>query len=163
MFSLQKASHVLSGGSMDFGCMVHEALLNGPNFAFLWHQIIGSCGGFRRRNQLRSRSFTHTLSPVELEEASRFIRQHWPHARILVLREGEVSFSMMASAIAPAGQFGAPGGIKTSGLRAKSKRDSNSNRSTAGIGLSIMGMEIPPKIHTAHSRLEFQPKASRRL
>jgi hypothetical protein len=31
----------------------------------------------------------HTLSLFELEDASRFIRQRWPHARILVLRKGE--------------------------------------------------------------------------
>jgi hypothetical protein len=30
----------------------------------------------------------NTLSPVELEDASRFIRRRWPHARILVLRRG---------------------------------------------------------------------------
>jgi hypothetical protein len=30
----------------------------------------------------------NTLSPFELEDASRFIRRRWPHARILILRRG---------------------------------------------------------------------------
>jgi len=31
----------------------------------------------------------NTLSSFELEDASRFIRRRWPHARILVLHSGE--------------------------------------------------------------------------
>jgi hypothetical protein len=31
----------------------------------------------------------NTLSSFELDDASRFIRRCWPHARILVVRQGE--------------------------------------------------------------------------
>ncbi len=86
---LPDAIHVLSVGPIDFGSMVHDALLNGPcsrlsiapDYRELWVAP--------KQESVQVVILHSTLSSFELDDACRFIRQRWPHAKILVLRGGE--------------------------------------------------------------------------
>jgi hypothetical protein len=73
---------------MDFGCMVHDALLDGPNSRLSIAPDYRELWGIPKEESIQVAILHNTLSPVELEDASRFIRRPWPHARILVLRRG---------------------------------------------------------------------------
>jgi hypothetical protein len=84
-----RAIHVLSIGPIDFGTMVHDVLRVGlrsslsiaPDCRDLWMTP--------KQESIQVAILHHALSLIELEDASRFIRQRWPQARILVLRQGE--------------------------------------------------------------------------
>jgi hypothetical protein len=83
------AIHVLFVGPLDRGSMVHDALLDGPGF----HLTIAA--GYRELWAIPSQEPLHavilhsTLSSFELEAACQLIRRRWPHARILVVRNGD--------------------------------------------------------------------------
>jgi hypothetical protein len=84
-----KAIHALSVGPVDFGCMVHDALLDRPNSRLSIAPDCRELWGIPKEESIQVAILHNTLSPVELEDASRFIRRRWPHVRILVLRKGE--------------------------------------------------------------------------
>jgi hypothetical protein len=84
-----EATHVLSVGPVQRGCLVHEALhsrLNThlsitPDWKRLWV--------LPKQENFHVAVLHNTLSGKELEEASQFIRRQWPQARILVIRFGQ--------------------------------------------------------------------------
>lgn len=84
-----EATHVLSVGSVQRGCLVHEALHSRSN------THLSITPDWRRLWVLPKQENFHvvvlhnTLSGKELEEASQFIRRQWPQARILVIRFGQ--------------------------------------------------------------------------
>jgi hypothetical protein len=88
-FQARKANHVLSVGAIDCGCMVHDALLSGPRFR------LSVLTDYRELWMIPNQESIHvvvlhsTLSSNELEYASQLIRRRWPHARILVVCDGE--------------------------------------------------------------------------
>jgi hypothetical protein len=84
-----KAIHVLSVGPMDFGCLVHDALLDGPNSRLSIAPDYRELWAIPKQVSIQVVILHNTLSPLELEDASRFIRRRWAHAKILVLRRGE--------------------------------------------------------------------------
>ncbi|MGD0940688.1 MAG: hypothetical protein ABR905_13370 [Terracidiphilus sp.] len=84
-----KAIHVLSVGPVDFGCMVHDALLDGPNPHLSIAPSYRELWAISKQESIQVVILHNTLSSFELEDASRFIRRRWPHARILVLHSGE--------------------------------------------------------------------------
>jgi len=83
------AIHVLSIGPIDFGSMVHDVLRVGLKFSLSIAPDCRDLWVIPKQESIQVAILHHTLSLYELEDASRFIRQRWPHARILVLRMGE--------------------------------------------------------------------------
>jgi len=81
--------HVLSVGSVDCGSLVHDALLHGPSFHLTIATDCKQLWTIPRQESLQIVILHSTLTAFELEDVSRFIRQRWPLARILVLRSGE--------------------------------------------------------------------------
>jgi hypothetical protein len=84
-----QAIHVLSIGPIDFGTMVHDVLRVGLKSSL---SIAPDCRDLwvtPKQESIQVAILHHTLSLFELEDACRFIRQRWPYARILVLRQGE--------------------------------------------------------------------------
>jgi hypothetical protein len=82
------AIHVLSVGRMDFGSRVHDALLHGPCSRLSMAPDYRELWAIPSQESIQVVILHNTLSAVELEDASRFIRRRWPHAQILVLRRG---------------------------------------------------------------------------
>jgi hypothetical protein len=74
---------------MDFGCMVHDALLDGPNCRLSIAPDYRELWAIPKQESIQVVILHNTLSPFELEDASRFIRRRWAQARILVVRRGE--------------------------------------------------------------------------
>lgn len=83
------AIHVLSVGPMDRGSTVHDALLDEPNFHLTIATDCHKLWVIPRQESLQVVILHNTFSSFELEDASRFIRHRWPHARILVVASGE--------------------------------------------------------------------------
>jgi hypothetical protein len=84
-----ETTHVLSVGPMDRGCMVYDVLLNGPRTRLSIAPDCRQLWSVPKRESVQVAILHNALSPLELEEASQFIRRQWPHARILVIRSGE--------------------------------------------------------------------------
>ena len=79
----QRSIHVLSVGPMDLGDMVHDALLEVPNFHL---SIAGDYRGLwmiPKQDSIDLVVLHNVFSLSELEDSSRFVRRRWPHARIL--------------------------------------------------------------------------------
>jgi len=85
----RKAIHVLSVGAIDCGCLVHDALVNGPRFRLSIATDNRELWMIPNQESIHVVVLHNTLSSYELEYASRFIRRRWPHARILVVCDGE--------------------------------------------------------------------------
>jgi hypothetical protein len=86
---MEETIRVLSVGSVDRGSMVHDALLEGPGF---WLSIATDYWGLLATGEQEDFELAilhNTLDSAELEDACRWIRHQWPHARILVVRAGE--------------------------------------------------------------------------
>jgi hypothetical protein len=88
---MTRGIHVLFVGPVEFGSVVHDALVDGmdfrlsiaPNYRELW--VIP-------RNESIQLIILHsTLSPSELEQATRLVRKQWPDTRILLIRTSEGS------------------------------------------------------------------------
>jgi len=88
-FQARKAIHVLSVGAIDCGCMVHDALLNGPEFRLSVATDYRELWMIPNQESIQVVILHNTLSSSELEYASRFIRRRWPRVRILVVCNGE--------------------------------------------------------------------------
>jgi hypothetical protein len=86
---IPKTIHVLSVGPVDFGSIVHDALLHGPNSRLSISPGCRELWVIPQKESIQVVILHDSLSSFELEDASRFIRRRWPHARILVLRRGE--------------------------------------------------------------------------
>jgi hypothetical protein len=86
---LTKKVHVISVGAVDRGSMVHDTLLKVPRFHLTIATDYRALWATPKREDFQVAVLHNTLSSFELEEACRFIRQTWPHARILVIRAGE--------------------------------------------------------------------------
>jgi hypothetical protein len=69
--------------------MVHDALLDGPNSRLSIAPDYRMLWVIPKQESIQVVILHNTLSLFELDDASRFIRRRWPHARILVLRRGE--------------------------------------------------------------------------
>jgi len=89
----QKATaiHVLSVGPLDRGSMVHDALLDGPGFRLTIAAGYRELWAIPRQEPLHAVILHSTLTSFELEAACQLIRRRWPHARILIIRNGEGS------------------------------------------------------------------------
>lgn len=87
--SSQRLDHVLMVGPLESGNAVRSALLGEPNLT------ISVVADYRELWTIPSQEafdlvvLNVTLSTFELEASGRLIRQRWPHARILVVRQGE--------------------------------------------------------------------------
>jgi len=86
---IPKATHVLSVGPMDCGSMVHDALLDGPNWRLTIATDSRQLWVIPKQETIQVVILHNALSAFELDDASRFIRQRWPHAKILVVCNGE--------------------------------------------------------------------------
>jgi hypothetical protein len=86
---MPKTIHVLSVGPVDFGSIVHDALLDGPNSRLSIAPDYRMLWAIPKQESIQVVILYNTLSSFELDDASRFIRRRWPHARILVVRHGE--------------------------------------------------------------------------
>jgi hypothetical protein len=86
---IPKAIHVLSVGPMDCGSMVHDALLAGPNWRLTIATDSRQLWAITKQETIQVVILHNGLSLFELDDASRFIRQRWPHAKILVVCNGE--------------------------------------------------------------------------
>lgn len=81
--------HVLVVGSLELGSQVHDTLLGlrvyrlsiSADFRELWT--------LQQQVTIDVAILHESLSNIELDEVSRFIRRRWPHARILIIRAGE--------------------------------------------------------------------------
>lgn len=84
-----RAIHVLSIGPIDFGTMVHDVLRVGLKSSLSIAPDCRDLWVIPKQESIQVAILHHALSLFELEDASRFIRQRWPSARILVVRRGE--------------------------------------------------------------------------
>ncbi len=88
---IPKAIHVLSVGPMDCGSMVHDALLGGPNWRLTIATDSRELWAIPEQASIQVAILDNTLSEFVLEDASLFIRERWPLAKILLIGTGEGS------------------------------------------------------------------------
>ncbi len=87
-FPSSRGDHVLIVGPMESGDVVRSILLGEPNLT------ISIVADYRELWTIPNQEIFHlvilnvTLSTFELEASSRLIRQRWPRAKILVVRQG---------------------------------------------------------------------------
>jgi hypothetical protein len=86
-----KAIHVLSVGPMDCGSMVHDALLEGPNWRLTIATTSPELWVIPEQESIQVAILDSTLTEFELEDASLLIRQRWPLAKILLIGTGQGS------------------------------------------------------------------------
>jgi hypothetical protein len=86
-----KAIHVLSVGPMDCGSMVHDALLDEPNWQLTIATTSPELWVIPEQESIQVAILASTLTEFELEDASLLIRQRWPLAKILLIGAGEGS------------------------------------------------------------------------
>jgi len=86
-----KTIHLISVGPMECGSMVHDALLDEPNWRLTIATDFRQLLAIPEQESIQIAILDGTLSEFELEDASLFIRQQWPHARILLIRTGKDS------------------------------------------------------------------------
>ncbi len=84
-----KNIHVLSVGPMDRGSLVHDALLEMPDFRLSIATDYRELWVIPKHESIHLVILHNTFSLFELEDASRFIRTRWPPAKILIVRRGE--------------------------------------------------------------------------
>jgi hypothetical protein len=95
--------HVLSVGPVGRGSIVHDVLLQVPNFLLSIATDYRELWVIPKQEAIHLVIFHNTLSTFELEESCRLIRQQWPHARILVVcrREGFLDDELYDDRVAP--------------------------------------------------------------
>jgi hypothetical protein len=100
---MPKPIHVLFVGPLDFGSMVHDALLCGPNSRLSIAPDYRELWVIPKQESIQVVVLHSTLSSFELDDATRFIRQRWPHTRILVIRssEGSLDDALYDDRVAP--------------------------------------------------------------
>jgi hypothetical protein len=99
----RKTIHVLFLGSMDHASMVHDVLLDGPNFRLTVKTDYRELWSIQKGESIQVVILHNTLNLIELEDSSRYIRQRWPHARILIIRreEGSLEDALYDERVAP--------------------------------------------------------------
>jgi DNA-binding response OmpR family regulator len=69
--------------------MVHDALLEGSGFHLSIATGYLDLWAVHEHGNFQLAILHQTLTSPDLEDACRFIRRQWPHARILVVRAGQ--------------------------------------------------------------------------
>lgn len=88
---MPKTIHVLSVGSVAHGNMIHDVLLELPNFRLFIAIDYPGLWAIPSKEPIHVVVLHNTFSSSELEDCCRFIRQRWPHAGILLVHRGESS------------------------------------------------------------------------
>ena len=86
---MQMAIHVLSVGPVAHGNMVHDVLLELPNFRLSIARDYSGLWAIPKQELIHVAILHNTFSSSELEDLCRFIRRRWPHAGILMIHRGE--------------------------------------------------------------------------
>ena len=81
--------HVLSVGTIDHGSIVHDALLGRPNFRLSITADYRELCSIPAQEVIDVAILHNSLSSASLDDATRLIRERWPLARILVLRQDQ--------------------------------------------------------------------------
>ncbi|MGA2352394.1 MAG: hypothetical protein ABSF70_18305 [Terracidiphilus sp.] len=95
--------HVLSVGPVDRGCMVHDALLNGPKFHLSIATDCKELWRMQTQESIQVAILHDALSEFETEAACRLIRRRWLDARILVesIAESNLEDALYDDRVAP--------------------------------------------------------------
>ncbi len=98
-----KAIHVLFVGSVDFGSLVHDALLDGPKYRLSIAPDYRALWVTPKGEPIHLVILHNSLSSSELEDATRLVRKQWPHSRILLIRanEGSLDDALYDDRVAP--------------------------------------------------------------
>jgi hypothetical protein len=78
--------HVLSVGPVDCGSVVHDALLDGPQFRLTIATELRQLWLIPMQEPVHLVILHHTLSESQLEDARWFVHEWWPQATIMVIR-----------------------------------------------------------------------------
>jgi hypothetical protein len=81
--------HILSVGSLDHGNLVYDALIGRSDFRLSIATDYPELWAMPKQEVIDVAILHDSLSLIGLDDACRFIRRHWPLARILVLRNGQ--------------------------------------------------------------------------
>jgi hypothetical protein len=84
----EKVIHVLSLGPVGRGNLVHDALFELPSFRLSIVRDYRELWMIPKQKSIHVVILHNTISAPELEDAGRFIRRRWPHARILLVCAG---------------------------------------------------------------------------
>jgi hypothetical protein len=97
------AIHVLSVGPVECGSMVHDALLNEPNFHLSIATDYRGVWKTPTDESIQVAILHNTLSDFEMEACCRLIRRRWLHARILVvsIEESHLEDALYDDRVAP--------------------------------------------------------------
>lgn len=95
--------HVLSVGSLDDGSLVHDALLGRRDFRLTIASDYQELRAIPEHELIEVAILHNSLSPISIDDASRFIRERWPQARILVLShdQGSLGNALFDSCMEP--------------------------------------------------------------
>jgi hypothetical protein len=86
---MPKTIHVLSLGPMAHGNVIHDVLLELPDFRlFIATDYLG-LWAIPKQEPIHVVVLHNTFSSSELEDSCRLIRRRWPHAGILLVHRGE--------------------------------------------------------------------------
>ena len=86
---MPKAIHVLYVGPVAHGNMVHDVLLELPNFRFSIAMDYQGLWAIPSQQPIDVVVLHNSFSSSELEDSCRFIRRRWPYAGILLIHRGE--------------------------------------------------------------------------
>lgn len=89
--SINLKIHVLSVGRIETDRLICDALLNSPEFRISFVHDYRDLWTSSKQNVVDAVVMHNTLCSFELAEAARLVRNRWPHAKILIIRSGEVS------------------------------------------------------------------------
>lgn len=84
-----KTIHVLSVGSLAHGDMIHEVLLEIPDFRLSVATDYSRVWAISKQEPIDVVVLHNTFSSSELEDFCRLIRRRWPHAGIVLVHRGE--------------------------------------------------------------------------
>lgn len=83
------STHIVSIGSLDDGCLVHDAIIGRSDFRLSIATDYPELWTIPEKEVVDFAILHNSLSSIGLDDSCRFIRRHWPLARILVLRNGQ--------------------------------------------------------------------------
>ena len=84
--SAARAIHVLFAGPLDFGSLIHDAMLDLPGFHLSITPDYHELWEIAEKEDYQVVILHSTLSSSELADATQIVRKRWPRARILVIR-----------------------------------------------------------------------------
>ena len=88
---MPKTIHVLFVGPVAHGNMIHDVLLELPDFRLFIATDYPGLWAIPREEPIHVVVLHNTFSSSELEDSCRFIRRRCPHAGILLVHRGESS------------------------------------------------------------------------